>query len=118
MQNNADKPNFSALFQSLKFREKSPFLSPYSEDFLLSTGFANTLNNISQVSIRTQFEIVFKVADNAADLQSRADDLSASSFHENSCVQSELEAARTGLVRMVWILHGKTWQNQVIFVHE
>ena len=39
MQNNADKPNFSALFQSLKFREKSPFLSPYSEDFLLSTGF-------------------------------------------------------------------------------
>ena len=42
MQNNADKPNFSALFQSLKFREKSPFLSPYSEDFLLSTGFGGT----------------------------------------------------------------------------
>ena len=43
MQNNADKPNFSALFQSLKFREKSPILSPYSEDFLLSTGFGEAV---------------------------------------------------------------------------
>ena len=40
------------------------------------------------------------MADNADDLQARADALTASTFHENGCDQTELEAAKTGLVRV------------------